>query len=332
MSRERLPNKRLSTCDLSYELSLRADYVARRLLGDPNREATGRSKRELRWGNRGSLRVRITGPKRGRWNDFEKGERGDLLDLIKREQGCSFADACDYACDLLGIPRGDKDLKPAKIATCPKPKPEPEQDDTDRIRYALRIWNEAGLIIGAPGALYLAKRGIDLDAVPDLHNVLRWHDACPWGEGGARHPCIIALWSNILTAAPQAIQRRPISAEGVKVDRWKALGPGLDCVIRLWPDDMVASALVLGEGPETVLAAATRIEHRGTLLQPAWAAGDAGHMRYFPVLPGIEALTLLVDHDPLDPKAGNYPGQDAAAECAQRWKAAGREVIRLTPN
>jgi hypothetical protein len=82
---------------------------------------------------------------------------------------------------------------------------------------------------------------------------------------------------------------------------------------------------VLGEGIETTLSAATRISHRNTLLQPAWAAGDAGHMRAFPVLSGIEALTLLVDHD------ANNAGQDAAAECAQHWKAAGREVTRLVP-
>jgi hypothetical protein len=61
------------------------------------------------------------------------------------------------------------------------------------------------------------------------------------------------------------------------------------------------------------------------MLRPAWAAGDAGHMRAFPVLAGIDALTLLVDHD------GNGAGQDAANACAQRWIAAEREVIQLTP-
>jgi hypothetical protein len=43
------------------------------------------------------------------------------------------------------------------------------------------------------------------------------------------------------------------------------------------------------------------------------------------VLGGIEALTLLVDHD------ASGSGQYAAADCARRWLAAEREVIRLTP-
>ena len=83
--------------------------------------------------------------------------------------------------------------------------------------------------------------------------------------------------------------------------------------------------MILGEGVETTLAAATRITHRGTLLQPAWAAASAGNMAKFPVLPGIEALTLLADND------SSSTGQNAALECSGRWTEAGREVVRLTP-
>jgi hypothetical protein len=49
-------------------------------------------------------------------------------------------------------------------------------------------------------------------------------------------------------------------------------------------------------------------------------------VRNFPVLSGVETLTLLVDND------ANGVGQEAAAECARRWSEAGREVTRLTPH
>jgi hypothetical protein len=312
----------ISARDLAYELSLRADTVARRLLGAPNKKHS--TKRELRYRNHGSLRVRIAGPKRGKWNDYESGEYGDLLALIQREKRYSFPEACDYARELLDI------HEDARSPPAPEDEAKPE-DDASRIARALRIWRSAVPIADMPGAVYLARRGIDLAAVPDLNKVLRWHGACPWGEGGATHPCIVALWTNIVSAAPQAIHRRPISSAGEELDRWKALGPAGDCCIRLWPDEYVERGLVLGEGPETVLSAATHIEHRGTLLRPAWAAGDAWHMEVFPVLAGIDALTLLVDNDQLDPKTGKHPGQYAAAACAQRWRAAGREVIPLLP-
>jgi hypothetical protein len=85
---------------------------------------------------------------------------------------------------------------------------------------------------------------------------------------------------------------------------------------------------VVGEGIETVAAAATRVEHHDhhTLLQPAWSLIDSGNLRDFPVLAGIESLTILVDND----QSGG--GQAAADVCTRRWLAAGRRVYQLIPN
>jgi hypothetical protein len=47
---------------------------------------------------------------------------------------------------------------------------------------------------------------------------------------------------------------------------------------------------------------------------------DAGNLANFPVLEGIESLTIFADRD----QSGT--GQGAAAECADRWLDAGREV------
>ena len=166
------------------------------------------------------------------------------------------------------------------------------------------------------------KRGININDVPE-HGGLRYHARCPW-QGGTT-PAIVGRFTTALGNEPRGIWRRPLSGE-----KPMTLGPMAGCVIRLWPDEAVEQGLVLGEGVETTLAAATVITHRGTLLQPAWAACSAGSLERFPVLSGIEALTILVDHDHADPR-GRHAGQEAAAACAARWSAAGREVIRLTP-
>jgi hypothetical protein len=158
-----------------------------------------------------------------------------------------------------------------------------------------------------------------------IGQALRWHPSCPWSEGGTRRGCLVALWTDAITGEPRAIHRRPIGAAGEKVDGWKALGPTKGCLIRLSPDETVTTSLVIGEGVETTLAAATRVQHRATLLTPAWASGDAGHLEELPALPGIESLTILVDHDE------NRRGQRAAAECERRWLAAGCEVTQLIP-
>jgi Toprim domain len=203
------------------------------------------------------------------------------------------------------------------------PKPRDDEQEAERKRrnavLASLIWREGVPLGHTAGAGYLTRRGIDLEQVPEIDSCLRWHPRCPWGAGETL-PCVIALYTDAISNEPRGIRRRPTNGEAAR-----SLGPQRDCVIRLWPDEYVTLGLVLGEGPETTLAAATRISHRGTLLQPAWAAGCADNMRYFQVLGRIESLTILVDHD------ASGAGQDAAAECARRWLAADCEVIRLTP-
>jgi hypothetical protein len=236
------------------------------------------------------------------WNCRGCGRGGDAIDLVRHIERCSFKEAIA----VLGGDSAHGRSPPVGGAA---------DDDRSTLVCAARIWNQTTDL--SPEAIaYFERRGISIDAVPD-HGGLRWQAHCPW-EGGTK-PCVIGRYTTANGNEPRGIWRRPI--DGSKP---KALGPTAGCVIRLWPDDTVEQDLVLGEGVETTLAAATRIEHRGTLLQPAWAAGSAGNMAKFPALPGIEALTLLVDHD----ESG--AGQRAAEECAARWEAFA-DVTLLAP-
>jgi hypothetical protein len=217
-------------------------------------------------------------------------------------------------CDIHGLAFADnKEVEPPAHI---------EDDDEQRKRHsnlelADRVWRQSFKLAGTPGEAYLLRRGIALDEVPDFGG-LRWHPRCPWENGPA--PCVLARFTDAITAAPRGLWRRPI--DGGKP---KTLGPMGGCVIRLWRDSDVTNGLVIGEGIETVLSASTRFIHRDTLLRPAWAAGSAGNLENFPVLACIEALTLLVDHDE------NGRGQEAARRCGERWQDAGREVRLLTP-
>lgn len=221
---------------------------------------------------------------------------------------------------LLGISR-QVAAKPAeRILAQVEPKP----DDAERSRYALKIFDQGRDIAGTPGMTYLIDRGIDRERLPgDVGRALRWHRECRWE--GSTTGAIIALLTDAITGEPRAIHRTAVTHAGEKIGK-KMLGPAAGCVVRLWPDEAVTTGLVLGEGIETTLVAATRIEHKATRLAPAWAACSAGTMERFPPLTGIECLTLLVDND------ANGAGQRAAAKCSARWTDAGREVVRLVPN
>jgi Toprim domain len=93
-------------------------------------------------------------------------------------------------------------------------------------------------------------------------------------------------------------------------------------VVKLWP--AVNGRLVLGEGIETVLAAATRVPYEDAPLTPAWSTVAAGPLKRFPVLPDIGTLILLVDHDD--------EGLFAAEQLELRWRAAGHAVTQLVPD
>jgi putative DNA primase/helicase len=224
----------------------------------------------------------------------------------------------DHVKQRLGIPGEPSRTFEPRIVEA-----KPERDDRDRTLYAMRIWGEARDLNGTVALTYLVSRGIDLGRLPPLRHALRWHPACPW-EGG-KHGAMIGLLTDAITGEPRAIHRTALTPQGQKIDR-KMLGPAGGCVVRLWPDEMVTQGLVLGEGIETTLSAATRLDHNGRSLTPAWAACSAGNLAKFPVLAGIGALTLLVDND----KSGT--GQRAALECADRWTSGGKEVTTLMPS
>jgi hypothetical protein len=85
------------------------------------------------------------------------------------------------------------------------------------------------------------------------------------------------------------------------------------------PDESVTMGLILAEGLETALSA------RAIGFRPVWAAGSAGAIETFPVLDGVESLTLLTEHD------DNGANAKAVEACTRRWQAAGRWIFFEVP-
>jgi putative DNA primase/helicase len=181
--------------------------------------------------------------------------------------------------------------------------------------FPLQLWSEALSARGTLADNYLSSRHL---ALPDRHEeVLRFHPSCQFGKG-SRHPCMVALYRDIRTNEPKAIHRTALTADGKKIDR-KALGPKGGCAIKLSTDDDVTEGLTIAEGIETALAG------MALNFRPTWALGTAGEVAKFPLLSGIECLTILVDND------ASGTGQSSAIECSRRWTNMGREVFRVVP-
>ena len=235
------------------------------------------------------------------------GEHGDHVDWLVRVEGHDR----EFAIETLENWDG------------PRVAVNEDADDRQRSRMgarALELWASARPIEGTLAEIYLAEhRWIDLSALPEdtSERALRFHSHCPFGPR-VWLPCLLALMRDPFTGEPTGIQRTALNPDGTKIDRMM-LGPA--GVVQLWP---AGETLVIGEGLETVLAAATRLDHDGEPLRPAWAA--LGALARFPVIDGPERLILLADND------RNEAGQRAAAGCGRRWMDAGRKSAVLTPS
>lgn len=183
--------------------------------------------------------------------------------------------------------------------------------------YGLELWNACTGLRGTSGEEYLLARRC---ALPPVDGDLRYHPAMrhPSGYTG---PALVALVTDAITGQPLTLHRTWIARDGSKadVDPPRLLLGGhrkQGGVVRLWPDEAVDYGLGIAEGIETALTLATA-------LRPVWSLIDAGNLAAFPVLPGIEALTIAADNDPA--------GIAAAEQCGATWALADVDVRLVLP-
>jgi hypothetical protein len=316
-------NARDELADLIDRLESRCTDIAIALLGEPNKALS--SKHELRWGRKGKIRLRLH---TGHWADFSGGlvcngrSAGDMLNLIVAVRRCSVRDAIKIGRELLGDMPAEHPRKPYRP-------PATSVNDVERAekarKQALQWWGEAVPIEGTPAKIYFYNRLIE---IPDdvSGRVLRYHSACPWRE--TRVSALLALFTSIVDNRPTGILRIALTlsghqAFGIGASKM-ARGSIKDAAIKLSPDEAVTTSLCVAEGIENALAA------MAYGYQPMWATGFAGGIRELSVIDGIEALTIVIDHDKRD-KNGRRAGQDAARACYRRWIDAGREVRGRIP-
>jgi putative DNA primase/helicase len=181
---------------------------------------------------------------------------------------------------------------------------------------------------GTPGERYLREiRRIDTDEAAD---VLERVDAIGWRPQayfhepdhplhGQRLGCIVGVMTDPVTGRPTgAISRTYIDENLRKIGKAKTLGSPAG-IVRLSRDEDVLQGLYLAEGLETALSAMAKG------LRPVWSTGSTALMKTFPVLDGIDCLTVIADHD------ATGAGENAAREVETRWRRAGREAYVFMP-
>jgi hypothetical protein len=236
----------------------------------------------------------------------------------------------DYVRERLGLREWRPgEQRPAKV----EPQPARASDDA-LARYKLEraeaIWRESLPPQGTPVETYIeTARGISLPHDVLSGDAIRFNPQCPFKlENGTmvKLPAMVAAMRCIHTDKFTGVHRTALRADGSGKadvpslgDPKRMLGIAKGSAIKLSPDETVEVGLGICEGIEDGLAII------GAEWRPIWACGSAGGIRDFPVLSGIEALTIFADHDV------NAIGQKAAHACAVRWCDAGREVAIRIP-
>ena len=158
---------------LKSEVKFKAEYIARDLLGEPNKKLS--NGRELRYGEHGKIIVCITGEKAGTWYDFSRSEGGDMFALVQEKQGCDFQQASDYLRSSVGMSTSssiraglklvNNHREKDKLEVIAKARREQEKQDKAKAVYVDKLYGRAKNI-GDRSVVhrYLSKtRGINVD-------------------------------------------------------------------------------------------------------------------------------------------------------------------------
>ena len=326
-----------------------APAVAERLLGEP----ASRSAHELRWGRKGSFRLKLD---TGTWSDFEAGEGGGVLALVMREERLDKAGALAWLETqgfLSSLPNrresgriGAYGHVSGKAVAAQSPYSPaikgsttmtPKRHGTDALHW---IRSQILPIADAhdhPIRRWMAKRNLWRPELP-LPPSTRWiaADAPVFrgshsGIGAIAFPLApVEAWraSYPETPSPSAVQLVCIDADGERADYENSQGNRVDkpkfgnARMAVWTiGDIRGESVSVCEGAADALALAAREPDPviATLTTPrpptAWQVA----------LSMFSSVTIWPDMDTED-EQGRRPGLDAVVALAQARKLAGRSI------
>jgi hypothetical protein len=244
---------------------------------------------------------------------------GDVLAYHQQIHTLTFIEAAQ---DLGAWLEDDKPTDRPEPRRTPAKAPERARETAQHPRlsdWGLSIWRDTTGLPGTIADRYLLARCC---ALPPADGHLRFHPHLEHPSGYVG-PALVGLITDAITREPISLHRTWIKADGTKADvevgkeRLVLAGHRKQGgVIRLWPDEAVSYGLGIAEGIETALTLAT-------VLKPVWSLLDAGNLAAFPVLGGIEVLTIAADND--------EAGLRGANACATRWTEVGCDVRVVVP-
>lgn len=291
----------------------------------------------------GSFRICTKGPApldggtRGLWIDHATGEKGDAFDLIKYVTGSDNAGAKDIGLQILGwngetipdLPHVKKRMRQEQVDEAQAEK------EARKKSFAKKIFLDAQeKIIGTPVDAYLKGRGIDLSVLGRQPHAIRYHPACPVGNGSTcpamiccRQKAEGTLIGVHITYLEEYSGKWQKSKDVQPVKKMLGTGPGAFVPIargssgkplKEAPD---GSGVLLCEGIETALSLSVALPDERVL-----AALSVTNLKNINLPPAITDVYLCIDVDESGSTARAYN------RAAAVFKAQGRRVFCVRPD
>lgn len=286
-------------------LADRAEELALYLFGKP----TYRNRIEMRWGRKGSMRLKLRGKNGPTFYDFSEGRGGSMLDMVMvgNDLHSSWA-ALEWAETWLGD------------GATARRKEEPRRNDTpdpeaEKEAKARAIWDASKPLMGTAGEAYLHRRHIRPE---------RWPTFVRWNPGG-----FLVFATTSPDNRTTAIQRVYINQDGTPVTdddgkggrtkRKRSLGPRYGGAVRFSGSNR-PDVLILAEGPETALSIwfATGIE--------TWSTIGPTHTVDLSPVPLTRTILVALDDD-----ERNASVAKRTREKIRAWRKGNRTVLTAMP-
>jgi hypothetical protein len=311
-------------------------------------------------------------PDTGLWHCFASDQGGDVIRFVELLERCSFREAAERLAErcLGAVPTEPDDpaerrrRDAARQAQAEALAAREAADAADRVAAARRLWDETRPAEGTPAEVYLALRGIDLEALARVYGrrvpaFLRFHPAAPTRRSDGTRTVAAAMVGLLRDAAGvfRGVHRTFLAPDGTG----KAAGVGATKATlgAVWGSHgplcpAPEGRMVVGEGYETTLTVVAALAARGervTALSAVslgnLAGGGRGEGRPHPrikgrrlpsvepdpgrpglVLPdGPTRVLILEDADGSDPEAVRA----RVVRAATKFRRSGRRVAVASP-
>jgi putative DNA primase/helicase len=231
--------------------------------------------------------------------------------IVYSHAGDPVPDCKDHVRERLGLAPWRPRHRDSIRRHIPEP---PAEQHAKHLSFARSIWEAAKPAKGTLVERYLVEtRKLEL---PDT-DAIRFHPRLKVTHTDRFAPAMVCKMTDIRTDEFTGVHRTFLTDTSQKISK-TVLGRKHGSAIKIDNDHSVGEGLAIAEGVETTIAA----RH---LYRPAWSVIDAGGMRHFPVLAGVEHLEIFADHD------ANGAGEAAARHCLERLENAGAEVAIVMP-